>query len=240
VGRGAAAVGTLAGTSWTLTSLGGQPPLAGSPITANFQEDGNVAGSAGCNRYNATYEVSGDKITFRLVSSTLMACPGPVMAQEGAYLKALEQSATFKVDATQLTLFDTGGKALAAFAPQSMELVGTSWKVTFYNNGKQALVSVIIGTQLTADFAKDGRLSGSGGCNQYSADYKTAGKSITIGPALATLMICAQPAGVMDQEAQYLAALQSAATYSIDGDKMDTRTADGATAAWLQRARATK
>jgi hypothetical protein len=35
----------------------------------------------------------------------------------------------------------------------------------------------------------------------------------------------------MDQEAQYLAALQSAATYSRLGDRLELRTADGALAA---------
>jgi len=40
----------------------------------------------------------------------------------------------------------------------------------------------------------------------------------------------------MDQEAQYLAALQSAATYRIDGDMLEMRTADDALAATFQRA----
>jgi heat shock protein HslJ len=45
------------------------------------------------------------------------------------------------------------------------------------------------------------------------------------------MMACDQPEGVMDQEAQYLAALQSAATYSIEGNRLELRTADDAMAA---------
>jgi heat shock protein HslJ len=44
-------------------------------------------------------------------------------------------------------------------------------------------------------------------------------------------MACNDPAGVMDQEAQYLAALQSAATYQIEGNVLQLRTKDDALAA---------
>jgi heat shock protein HslJ len=51
--------GTLTGQTWVLTELASQPLVADSGITANFNADGNVSGSAGCNRYNGTYTVSG-------------------------------------------------------------------------------------------------------------------------------------------------------------------------------------
>jgi heat shock protein HslJ len=40
----------------------------------------------------------------------------------------------------------------------------------------------------------------------------------------------------MDQEQQYLAALSTAATYRIDGSKLELRTADGALAADFTKA----
>ena len=57
------------------------------------------------------------------------------------------------------------------------------------------------------------------------------GEKITIGPLASTMKFCNDPEGVMDQEAQYLAALQSAATYRIEGNRLELRTADGALAA---------
>ena len=45
------------------------------------------------------------------------------------------------------------------------------------------------------------------------------------------MMACEDPAGIMDQEQQYLAALQTAATYQIEGNVLELRTADGALAA---------
>jgi heat shock protein HslJ len=57
----------------------------------------------------------------------------------------------------------------------------------------------------------DGRLSGTAGCNRYSAACTRNGGEISIGAPVATRMHCAEPAGVMEQEAEYLAALERAA-----------------------------
>jgi heat shock protein HslJ len=49
-------------------------------------------------------------------------------------------------------------------------------------------------------------------------------------------MFCSVPEGVMDQEALYLAALQTAATYSLQGDSLEFRAADGGLAVSFQAA----
>ena len=114
---------------------------------------------------------------------------------------------------------------------------GASWEVIGYNDGKQAVVSVTLGTTLTASFGADGMLSGSAGCNDYTASYKTDGSKISIGPAATTRKMCSEPPNVMEQETQYLQALSTAATVRIDGAKMEFRTADGALAADFARAK---
>jgi heat shock protein HslJ len=48
------------------------------------------------------------------------------------------------------------------------------------------------------------------------------------------MKMCNDPEGVMDQESQFLAALESAATYKIEGTRLELRTADGALAADFQ------
>jgi heat shock protein HslJ len=224
--------GEITGTVWVLDSLNGKPLEAGTGITAEFSADGKVSGSAGCNRYSGTYEVSGSKITFsEQMAATMMACPQPVMDQETAYFQALAAAKSFAVKGDQLTLKDSSGKVVASYKAQSQDLSGSSWLVTGYNNGKEAVVSVTIGTELTADFGKDGTLSGNSGCNTYTGSYKVDGDKITIGPLASTMMFCNEPEGVMEQEAQYLAALQSAATYRIEGEMLELRTADDAMAA---------
>ncbi len=224
---------TLDGTSWTLTTLNGQAALKDTTVTLNFAA-GKAAGSDGCNSYSGSYTADGTNIKFDQLVSTMMACAEPIMKQATAYQLALGQAAIYKVTAKQLTLSDASGKEVAVFNAQSNDLAGTSWIVTGYNNGKLAVVSVAASTELTAYFGADGKLNGSAGCNNYTASYQTDGNKIAIGPAASTKKACEQ--AVTDQETQYLAALATAATYRIDGNKLELRTADGALAASFAKA----
>ena len=228
--------GDLIGKVWALTELKGTPPAAGVGISAQFSSDGKVSGSAGCNRYNGTYTVSGNSITFSSpMATTMMMCEQAVMDQESAYLQALGEAKTFAVNGDQLTLVGADNNTLVVYQAQTQDLSGTSWEATGYNNGKLAVIGILGSTTLTADFGKDGTLSGTSGCNTYSGGYKVNGDQITIGPLASTMMACSEPAGVMEQEAQYLAALQSAATYQIEGNVLQLRTKDDALAAIFNR-----
>jgi len=233
---GAQQGGNLTGKVWALTELMGKAPLAGTGISAEFTADGTVAGSAGCNRYSGTYTVSGGNITFSTqLAMTMMMCEQPVMDQESAYMQALGEAKTFAVNGDQLTLTGGDGTKLAVYKAQSQDLAGTNWEVTAYNNGKQAVIGVLEGTTLTASFGKDGALSGNSGCNDFNGPYKVDGDQITIGPLASTMKMCSDPVGVMDQEAQYLAALQSAAKYQIEGNVLQLRTKDDALAAMFNK-----
>lgn len=225
-----ASSGSLADTSWILAGLNGQPALSDTQVTIRF-EDGQISGTDGCNRYSTSYTITGAKLSIdKNVISTMIACAEPIMAQAIAYIAALTGAATYTIEGGQLTLFDESGKVLATFMQQRTDLAG-AWVVTGYNNGQQAVVSVIAGLQLTANFGADGTLSGSAGCNTFTAAYEVSGSSIKIGPVGSTRMACADPAGVMEQETQYLGALATAATYAREGNRLELRTADGALAA---------
>jgi heat shock protein HslJ len=224
----------LSGTAWQMITLNGQPALAEAGVTIAFAA-GRVAGSDGCNTYSGTYTIDGTNMQFNQpFRSTMMMCAQPVMAQAQVYLAALGQVASFQIAGSQLTFLDANGKEVVMYAAQSTDLAGSAWIVTGYNNGQQAVVSVMTGTELTANFGADGNLSGNGGCNTYTASYTVDGNKISIGPAATTRMACEQ--AVMDQEQQYLAALATAATYQMSGDKLELRTADGALAATFTKA----
>jgi heat shock protein HslJ len=235
----------LVGTNWLLTGYnngkgGFASTIAGTEITAKFGDDGKMGGSAGCNQYNTTYDTSGatptgGSISFGMVATTMMMCgePDGIMDQEQAYLAALESVTSFEIEGEQLTLYDHQGTRMAAFTVQPATLlVGTAWEVIRYDNGKGGYTSALLGTTITALFAEDGSLTGSAGCNNYTSSYQlddpnADGGSISIGPAATTRMMCAEPEGIMDQEQAYLAALQSAATYAIEGDQFELRDAAG-------------
>jgi heat shock protein HslJ len=155
--------------------------------------------------------------------------PGWVKDEVREAIRSLEK------DLTQRTRKFEDGTGLAVYEAQSQELAGTTWEVTAFNNGKQAVVGVLEGTALTASYGKDGTMSGNSGCNEFNGAYKIDGDQITIGPLASTMKMCSDPAGVMDQEAQYLAALQSAANYQIEGNVLQLRTKDDALAAMFNR-----
>jgi len=228
---------SLAGTRWSLTQLTGQTE-AGPAITLNL-EDARLGGSDGCNSYGGAYTLNGGKLSIdKNLVSTMMACPEPIMRRAAAYTAALIKAASYSSDGKTLTLLDSGGALLAVFAKQSDTLGGTAWLATGFNNGKQAVVGVGFDAALGASFGADGRLTGSAGCNTYMAGFAAAAGKIMINAPASTRKACPEPAGLMAQETQYLRALESAATYRIDGDRLELRTADGALAATFVRSAA--
>jgi heat shock protein HslJ len=227
---------TLNGTAWVLSALPGQSLLAESTPTLRF-DGGRVSGTDGCNRYTAPYTATGATLEVGARgASTQMACPPEIMKQASVFMSALTQARGYRVTAGKLELLAADGPVLATFKAQSQSLAGTSWNVTGYNNGRQAVVSVLNGTSLTLAFTGDGKVAGSAGCNRYTATYKSDGQKLTIGPAAATRKMCAQPDGVMEQEQQFLKALETVATARFEGDRLEMRTAEGALAMTLAKA----
>lgn len=226
-GTPAAAADPLAG-SWTLVSSGdGEAPTAvpaGVEVTANFAE-GRISGTSGCNRYGAAYTLDGAALTIEPAVSTMMACEEPKMTVETAYLAALGQVTGYRLQDGNLLLSYGDGQVLT-FRPAAVSgLEGTSWQVTGYNNGQQAVVSLAAGTTISLLFA-EGKVAGQA-CNRYNGSFTQDGDQVTISPLATTRMMCPEP-GVMEQESAYLSALQAATTWQIDGSMLTLRDAAGA------------
>ena len=90
-------------------------------------------------------------------------------------------------------------------------------------------------SQSRIEFGADGQLSGSAGCNRVTGSYSTADGTIKLGPLATTQMACPEPEGVMDQETRLVAALESAATYHVEGPTLEMRTSDDALAVHFTR-----
>jgi heat shock protein HslJ len=225
----------LVGTDWTLASYHTGDAIvsviAGTTVTAVFGEDGKVAGSAGCNHYFGSYTVDGAKMTVGALGSTEMYCTDPgVMEQESTYLGLLGSVASFAIEGEELTLLDANGTKVLMFAkavpPEPKPLVGTNWTLESLHTG-DAVSSVIAGSEITAVFGDDGKVAGSAGCNRYFASYNLSGSSLTFGPAGSTKMSCAEPEGVMEQESTYLGLLETARSYTIEGDRLSLQDENG-------------
>jgi putative lipoprotein len=76
----------------------------------------------------------------------------------------------------------------------------------------------------TADF-KDGKLSGSSGCNRYTTSYTTTGDELKLGQVATTRMACAPPAS--DVELAFLTKLDRVTGWSVDGGELALQAQDG-------------
>ena len=116
---------SLDGTSWALTSYQDDAGdtvniLPRSTTTAHFQAD-TVTGVAGCNNYNASYQVNGNKLTFGPAATTRKMCGSPpgIMQQENAFLKALDSTASYRLKSSSLEMIDGRGNTLLVFKKAS-------------------------------------------------------------------------------------------------------------------------
>ena len=216
------ATDNLAGTHWTLIGMNADAGmvtlLADNPIDMEFQ-NGQAAGTSGCNHYFASYTLPAPgELRISQAGSTMMACDEAVMAQESEFLMALQAAKSFTLTADTLTIFYEGGSL--QFAPvtaapdQSLE--NTLWELNTFISG-DAASSLLVDTQITAEF-NAGQVSGSAGCNRYFGSYEINGGDITFSPLGSTRMACA--AEVMQQEAAFLAALQLASSFQIEWDQL--------------------
>lgn len=97
-------------------------------------------------------------------------------------------------------------------------LQGTSWVLDQLNGNE-----LIPDSEITLQFSED-EISGSAGCNTYNAEYEAGSDgSLSIPEVARTAMDCPSPEGILDQEAAYLEALWTAATYQITNDKLEIR-----------------
>ena len=98
----------------------------------------------------------------------------------------------------------------------------TSWIVTAYEDRNGELVDVLDGTQITASFSQEkadgGTAYGFTGCNDYVGDYSVSGDNVWAGIdlVLTTQNTCREPAGIMEQEEDFIRAFIFSRKWEID------------------------
>jgi polar amino acid transport system substrate-binding protein len=142
-------------------------------------------------------------------------CPTP----DGTYTYQLAASNSAGETVTQQRTVQ-----VSATAPEN-PLANTFWTVANYWDGT-TMQTVLPGTLLTTNFDSSGGVSGSGGCNTYSATYDVSGSSLTISSPLATGKLC--DADIDAQEQAFFAAMESAATFNIEAGQLYIMNSSGA------------
>lgn len=101
-------------------------------------------------------------------------------------------------------------------APARTGPYGVTWHLVSFSVNN-SVREVIPGTSITAYFNGFSTVTGSSGCNQYTASYTSSQNQLSIGTPASTRMFCESPQGTMDQESSYLAAIQRASSFTVEG-----------------------
>jgi heat shock protein HslJ len=200
--------------------------------TMDLSEDG-AAGSTGCNRYRAEVELDGDLLRILPGPTTMAACTQDgANRQERALLDTLPRVVTWRTAQDRLLLYGEGGDQLLAFVGQTGGVEG-EWQVTGVNTG-DAVESSALTEALSLQFSA-GAITGHGGCNGFSGQYRVDGSSLEVGDDLMRTLIGCDP-DVAALEEAFLAALVRVASFEADGDTLTLRSDDGAMQVVLDRA----
>jgi heat shock protein HslJ len=218
----------LDGTMWNLagfrTGEDLTPPVLKTQITLDFK-DGQVSGSAGCNGYGASYTLDGNNISFSTEGfvSTMMFCePQEIMDQESRFLTWMQNAETVELQGAQLIVHAPEGDLVFDEA-QAATLEGTLWQLSGLVEG-DAVVSTPLDEKINMKF-ENGQLTGSGGCNQFFADYTIEGEKLTLGVMGSSKMACGDE--IDQREAVFLGALTQAASYRLERATLTLLDANG-------------
>jgi heat shock protein HslJ len=117
------------------------------------------------------------------------------------------------------TAAPTAAATTAAAIPPT--LAGTTWTLGWFDNTNGVWSKVAEGSSITATFLNEGRVTGSGGCNGYSANFHLGDSPrIYIERPKVTERKCQTPTGVMSQESYFFTDLEWAESYSITNGQL--------------------
>lgn len=203
--------------SWQLTSgnVDGEeiPILDSHPITMTLEGD-QVSGTASCNGYGGTFELSGSDIAFSGLAMTEMACsPEETMQAEAMFGTAMTRVRTVSLDG-QLTL--TGDGVELVFkglepVPDS-GLTNTVWVLDSLISGDA--VSSVGGERATLEFFTDGSVLGSTGCRLLTGEYIVNGAELVV-TNLSAEGQCDPDLG--DQDSHVISVLEGPLMVEIEG-----------------------
>ena len=228
----------LAGTKWRLVDEQANGDLT---TTLAFLNDRIVTFGTVCREYVAEYKVSGARIRFPNMSmiGATQSCPSELQDMARRHMNDLFWAGDFSVDES------AGGSVLRVrtrrhktlvYEPLPTAVAGTMyrewWLAAFVEPRRRGAYTrfsyttdVLEGAVVTISLGDNG-VSGSAGCNSYSAPLSLEGSTIEVGDVSATRMSCEDPDGVMEQEQRYLEVLRDVKRFDIYGDRLAMHTDD--------------
>ena len=99
-------------------------------------------------------------------------------------------------------------------------LTSGRWILQSYSPGS-SLKTPLPGTEITARFATNGDLSGSGGCNNYSGGFIAFDQTLRMRNISSSQVFCSAPEGIMEQEGEILALMNHSSRMAINAGQLE-------------------
>jgi heat shock protein HslJ len=209
----------VTGVRWAVTDVTTQGRTDKAPPSAHLSiaADGKAEGNLGCNGFSSAADLDGDRVTFRQLGSTEMACED-LRFEETLAETLTDGTLTARRDGTALTLTTADGDRVRLTEQKPAALSGTQWTITDPASDGRA--------HLTLD-TSEGTLSGNLGCNRVNAEATVSDGRITLGSLATTRMVC--EASLMKTERTLLRVLDGGVDYRIDHHTLTLTSENGET-----------
>lgn len=226
---------SLEDRSWLLSH--GVELAPGTAFTARFG-GGTMYGSAAGQRYRVDYRRDGDALRMGQPSIGGRTTTPESGRSSADFFARLGAVARYRVDEQALELLDERGSYVLRFvvAPDVPDSLSGRWEVrsVAQAGGSDDRVSVTTpGDDRYLELDRAGRVTGSGGINQFSGPARGDDARLTLGPLTLTRKGGAPDA--MDAETAFMSALESTASYRVEVDRLELLDADGQTLVRLAR-----
>ena len=229
------------GTAWQLVAEDDPDSGVRAPTLA-FLNEHIAAGVAACRGYVASYSVSEDRIRFPSLGMTgsKESCARELFRYEAEYTTHFTWTDEYSVDEgseeSLLRIRTRQGRTLVfePLSPVVDSMLAGRWSLTTFVEPREGepgamryarSTDVIPKTEVTIEFSENG-VSGSAGCNSYSATLSVEDSTITVGTATVTRAWCDDPERLMEQERHYLDIVSRVSHFLIFGDRLALQTDD--------------
>lgn len=233
--------GSLEDRSWQLNQ--GVELPRGTIITARFG-GGTMYGSAAGQRYRVDYRRDGDALRMGQPSIAGHATTPEGGRSSADFFARLGAVARHRVDDQALELQDERGSYVLRFVltPDVPDTLSGRWEVRSVvqaggsddrGSAGHRGSATTPGDDRYLELDRAGRVTGSGGVNQFSGPARGDDARLTLGPLTLTRMGGAPDA--TDAETAFVSALESTASYRVEVDRLELLDADGQTLVRLAR-----
>ncbi len=219
----------LVGTRWKLDSFNGEPPDEDYTPAISFHSKTRYSGYDGCLRVRGTYEAGAEDLLFLGGGEANAICmkPEDLSRPPGTslYEEAVGEGKEYRLIEGRLEMRSEDGDTYV-FVPlregETVERDGDAWILERFAEEQKA-TPALKATEVTLKFEDgllrldSGEVSGSAGCNTYTAGYVLDGDELDFERLAATKMACGEP--IMEQEQRYLSFFEDVKSYyqTIDG-----------------------